>query len=236
MIYCRFWELDQDHDFLLDREDLMRYGNHALTYRIVDRIFAEAPRRFVSGHPGKMGYEDFCWFILSEEDKTTAQSLEYWFRCIDLDGDGLLLPHELRHFYDEQLHRMECLQQEPVLFEDISCQMSDMIKPGSEGVFTLRDLKRCSLSGNFFNVLSNLNKFIAFETRDPFLIRQEREDPTLTEWDRFARAEYVRLSLDEDGEDASISSAEGHGATAWDESYGGGGGAAGAGAGEPQLI
>jgi hypothetical protein len=54
----------QDHDFLIDREDLLRYGNHALTYRIVDRIFSQAPRRFVSGVEGKMGYEDFCWFIL----------------------------------------------------------------------------------------------------------------------------------------------------------------------------
>lgn len=54
----------KDHDFLIDREDLLRYGNHALTYRIVDRIFSQSPRRFVSGVEGKMGYEDFCWFIL----------------------------------------------------------------------------------------------------------------------------------------------------------------------------
>jgi serine/threonine-protein phosphatase 2A regulatory subunit B'' len=47
-------------------------------------------------------------------------------------------------------------------------------------------------------VLFNLNKFIAFETRDPFLIRQEREEPHLTEWDRFARQEYIRLSMEEE--------------------------------------
>jgi hypothetical protein len=41
-----------------------------------------------------------------------------------------------------------------------------------QGQLTLRDLKRCKLSGNFFNILFNLNKFVAFETRDPFLIRQ----------------------------------------------------------------
>lgn len=41
-----------------------------------------------------------------------------------------------------------------------------------EGQLTLRDLKNCKLSGNFFNILFNLNKFVAFETRDPFLIRQ----------------------------------------------------------------
>lgn len=149
----------QDHDFLIDREDLLRYGNHALTYRIVDRIFSQAPRRFVSGVEGKMGYEDFCWFILvrspnplratalnplrpppapfavmhanvsnvgtlshhlffvrlrqpqSEEDKTSPMSLEYWFLCIDLDCDGGVAASEMRYFYEEQLHRMECLSQ-----------------------------------------------------------------------------------------------------------------------------
>ena len=130
VVYCKFWELDTDHDFLIDREDLLRYGNHALTYRIVDRIFeqaslsgapcdmtlrlrfvflllqlllftvlpllfAQAPRRFVCEVEGKMGYEDFCWFILSEEDKSSDISLEYWFKCVDLDCDGALRPNEM---------------------------------------------------------------------------------------------------------------------------------------------
>lgn len=85
---------------------------------------------------------------------------------------GLRAP---QYFYEEQLHRMECLSQEPVLFEDVLCQMHDMLAPAREGVFTLRDLKRHrSLAGTLFNILFNLNKFIAFETRDPFLVRQAR--------------------------------------------------------------
>lgn len=213
VIYCKFWELDTDHDFLIDKDDLLRYGNHALTYRIVERIFSQVPRKFSSNVEGKMGYEDFVWFILSEEDKSSEPSLEYWFRCVDLDGDGRVTANEMKYFYEEQLHRMECMAQEPVLFEDVVCQMADMIHPETDGLLTMRDLKRCKLSGNFFNILFNLNKFVAFETRDPFLIRQEREDPTLTEWDRFARAEYIRLSMEDEGEDASNGSAE-----VWDES------------------
>ncbi|CAN6287983.1 unnamed protein product [Urochloa humidicola] len=213
VIYCKFWELDTDHDFLIDKENLIRYGNHSLTYRIVDRIFTQIPRKFTSMTEGKMGYEDFVYFILSEEDKSSEPSLEYWFKCIDLDGNGILTSNEMQFFYEEQLHRMECMAQEPVLFEDILCQMIDMIGPENESYFTLRDLKRCKLSGNIFNILFNLNKFMAFETRDPFLIRQERENPTLTEWDRFAHREYIRLSMEEDGEDASNGSGD-----VWDES------------------
>ncbi|MBA0654185.1 hypothetical protein Goklo_021248 [Gossypium klotzschianum] len=224
VIYCKFWELDTDHDFLIDKENLIRYGNHALTYRIVDRIFSQVPRKFTSKVEGKMGYEDFVYFILAEEDKSSEPSLEYWyfcalslysqgFKCIDLDGNGILTRNEMQFFYEEQLHRMECMAQEPVLFEDILCQIIDMIKPEAESYITLRDLKGSKLSGSVFNILFNLNKFMAFETRDPFLIRQERENPTLTEWDRFAHREYIRLSMEDDVEDASNGSAE-----VWDES------------------
>ena len=45
------------------------------------------------------------------------------------------------------------------------------------------------------------------------LWEQGRENPTLTEWDRFAHREYIRLSMEEDVEDASNGSAE-----VWDES------------------
>ncbi|KAK9691709.1 hypothetical protein RND81_09G213800 [Saponaria officinalis] len=213
VIYCKFWELDTDHDFLIDKENLIRYGNHALTYRIVDRIFSQVPRKFTSTAEGKMGYEDFVYFILAEEDKSSEPSLEYWFKCIDLDGNGVITRNEMQFFYEEQLHRMECMAQEPVVFEDILCQMIDMIKPENESFVTLRDLRGGKLSGCVFNILFNLNKFMAFETRDPFLIRQERENPTLTEWDRFAHREYIRLSMEEDVEDASNGSAE-----VWDES------------------
>ena len=83
--------------------------------------------------------------------------------------------HLLQYFYEEQLHRMECLSQEPVLFEDVLCQIHDMVQPAEEGIFTLQDLKRQkSLAGILFNILFNLNKFIAFETRDPFVVRQVR--------------------------------------------------------------
>ncbi|CAN1279298.1 Serine/threonine protein phosphatase 2A regulatory subunit B''beta [Linum perenne] len=213
VIYCKFWELDTDHDFFIDKENLIRYGNHALTYRIVDRVFSQVARKFRSKVEGKMGYEDFVYFILSEEDKSSEPGIEFWFNCIDLDGNGILTSNEMQFFYEEQLHRMECMAQEPVLFEDILCQIIDMIGPETEGLVTLRDMKRTKLAGHVFNILFNLNKFIAFESRDPFLIRQERENPTLTEWDRFAHREYIRLSMEDDAEDVSNGSGD-----IWDES------------------
>ena len=41
----------------------------------------------------------------------------------------MLTPPEMQYFYEEQLHRMECLSQEPVAFADVLCQLHDMLSP-----------------------------------------------------------------------------------------------------------
>ncbi|KVI07340.1 Calcium-binding EF-hand [Cynara cardunculus var. scolymus] len=212
VIYRIFYYVNRTGNGRLTLRELKR-GNliDAMLHADEEEDINKVPRKFTSEVEGKMGYEDFVYFILSEEDKSSEPSLE--FKCIDLDGNGVLTRNELQFFYEEQLHRMECMAQEPVLFEDILCQIVDMIKPQDEAYFTLRDLKGSKLSGSAFNILFNLNKFMAFESRDPFLIRQERENPTLTEWDRFAHREYIRLSMEEDADDASNGSAD-----VWDES------------------
>ena len=203
VLYCRFWELDANHDLQIDRDDLMRYGSHSLTYRIVDRIFGGYARPLDTPQtPGFMSYTDFIWFCLSEEDKTSDTAIDYWFRCVDMDGDGMITMYDMEFFYREQLHRMQCFGHEPVKVRDILCQLLDMINPNVKPpVVRRRDLKRCRLAGNFFNVLFNLNKFFAIEARDPIQIRQEHATPELTDWDRFAALEYLRLSAEDDVEE-----------------------------------
>ena len=46
VLYCKFWELDVDHDFLLDREDLLRYDSHAFSRKAIDRIFSQIPAKY----------------------------------------------------------------------------------------------------------------------------------------------------------------------------------------------
>lgn len=60
-------------------------------------------------------------------------SIEYWFRCMDLDGNGVLSMYELEYFYEEQCQKMESMAIEPLSFEDCLCQMLDLVKPQCEG-------------------------------------------------------------------------------------------------------
>ena len=60
---------------------------------------------------------------------------------------------------------------------------ADLLHPSVEGEFVFKDFIRedkIRVSGVFFNVLFNLSKFIEFEQRDPFLLRQQLAEPELT--------------------------------------------------------
>lgn len=146
-------------------------------------------------------YEDFIFFMLSEEDKANEFSVRYWFTCVDVDGDDKLNNMEMRSFYAVQLHRMQCMGHEVVPFEDMLCQMMDMIKPANTEYLVVEDFLQphCSqVSGALFDALFNVNKYVMFEQRDPFLERQKQEDEFATDWDRFACIDYNRLAMEEE--------------------------------------
>jgi len=132
------------------------------------------------GAAGQMIFEDFIYFLLSEEDKTTQTSLEYWFRCLDMDGDGVLSLFELEYFYEEQQARLQAVAMESLSVCDTMCQVLDFVHPAQPYTVTLADLKQCKLAPLFFDTLFNLAKYIVRETKPPSAIREERARPKVS--------------------------------------------------------
>uniref|UniRef100_A0A672IB08 Serine/threonine-protein phosphatase 2A regulatory subunit B'' subunit beta-like n=1 Tax=Salarias fasciatus TaxID=181472 RepID=A0A672IB08_SALFA len=200
VIYCKFWELDTDHDLYIDQKDLARHDDQAISHRMIERIFSGTVTRGSKVYKeGRLSYADFVWFLISEVDKKTDTSVEYWFRCMDLDGDGVLSMYELEFFYEEQCQKMEILGIEPLPFEDCLCQMLDLVKPEVEGKITLRDLKRCKLSHIFFDTFFNIEKYLIYEQRDPFAVIREvdSDGQEVSDWERYAAEEYDTLVAEE---------------------------------------
>ncbi|KAG2381593.1 hypothetical protein C9374_005977 [Naegleria lovaniensis] len=196
VLYCKFWELDTDRDGMLSKEDLMAYGDNCLTEFIVDRIMGGNGKKLTAKLPGMMSYEDFIWFCLSEEDKTTPVAQEYWFRCVDIDGDGVLSLYELEQVFAEQKERIKQYDPE-ISFNDVHCQIIDMLKPKNRDAITLSDVKRSKMSPVFFNILFNLTKF--------WLVEQKGTLGTTSSnvWAQYAKEEYQRL-ISEDEEEQAV--------------------------------
>lgn len=109
----------------VDSASLLRYDRCAMTPAILKRVMTGAGKVSSLGRDSKlMSYEDFIWFILSVEDKRSPQAIEYWFRCLDLDGDGCISLYELQHFYEDQYDRMLTHRTADFWkFEDLICSM-----------------------------------------------------------------------------------------------------------------
>ncbi|TSL16057.1 Serine/threonine-protein phosphatase 2A regulatory subunit B'' subunit beta [Bagarius yarrelli] len=200
VIYCKFWELDTDHDLYIDQRDMTRHNDQAISHKMIERIFSGTVTRDRKiRKEGRLSYADFVWFLISEEDKKTETSIEYWFRCMDVDGDGILSMYELQYFYQEQCQRLEAMAIEPLPFEDCLCQMLDLVRPETPGKITLRDLKKCKLAHIFFDTFFNIEKYLDHEQRDPFMMAKDAESlgQEISDWERYAAEEYDILVAEE---------------------------------------
>ncbi|CEF62718.1 EF-hand domain and EF-hand domain pair-containing protein [Strongyloides ratti] len=199
--YCKFWEIDEDHDLIISQDDMKRHCNGAIPSKVIERIFSSAVnRRMTKGQcNGKfsndvMGFQEFVAFLLAEEDKKHPTSIEYWFRVIDLDGDGVISLNEMEYFHTEIMQQMEIRNYEGNSLKDVICNLLDMISPAMENKVTLCDIKRSGLAHRFFNAFVNVYKFIDQETTDGERpsIRTEG-DKEMSDWDAFCAVEYENL-------------------------------------------
>lgn len=136
--YCKFWELDTDHDMVINRDDMRQHCNGAITDAIIDRIFSGAVMRNTPKFHVKakgpcraqkietIGFEDFVSFLLAEEDKKHPTSIEYWFRIIDLDGDGVLSLYEMEYFYREIEKKLIQHNFDTLSFRDVACNVNSI--------------------------------------------------------------------------------------------------------------
>ena len=135
--YCKFWNIDGDHDMIISRDDMKKYDG--LTDRIIDRIFSRAVTRNPPANttsreqrrgPVKeerietIGFEEFAAFLIAQEDKRHPTSIEYWFRCLDLDGDGVISFYEMQLFYEDIAEKVHAKNYETLDFVDVVNQVS----------------------------------------------------------------------------------------------------------------
>eukprot|EP00466_Bigelowiella_natans_P013916 jgi/Bigna1/77802/fgenesh1_pg.50_\ len=187
-----FWELDEDHDFEIDIKDLMRYDDFALTTKVIQRVMEGCGRPFVSQTPGRMGYEDFVVFLMSEVDKTSdIRILTIVFtRIIPFFGENKGLSRA------------------------VFGHLKDKIKQKGKGVwgveskFTKRDIRNTKMATQFFNIIFNLTKHVLAEQRDPILIHQVHSTPELCDWDRYAINEYIKLAESEIQDNEALDQSE----------------------------
>jgi len=183
VVYVKFVGLDQDRDMRLDHRELMDYGDEGsgtLSARIVTRILEV---NLTDPESKTMNLQDFTVFLMAEVDKTTPQSLEYWFQVLDLDQDGILSLRELHTFHLDNVATLISLDllHHCVRFEDLICQLVDSTSGRESRIFfSLPELRKNPRMPHLLNAFINLFKFICDDEH-----AEERVKKNIGEWNEF---------------------------------------------------
>ena len=202
VIYTTFYQnstYEYKDELYIPKEVFCTYA-YNLGMRTVNRIFDEIPRKFISEEKYMMGYEDFIYYMISEEDKTSPTSIKYWFKVIDLNNEGIITKKEMEYFYEEQIEKLKNNKKEVMEFKDVLKKIINLIPPEKENKWSLQNfLDNPENSSIVFNMLLNMNK-INNKGKDSFIINEIEDGKDYTDWDLFAYKEFKR-KMNEDNED-----------------------------------
>ena len=170
-VYGVYLNLDQDHNGMLSRSELLKYGTGTLTPAFIDRVFQECLT-----YEGEMDYKTYLDFVLALENRKEPQSLQYYFRILDVRQQGHLDAFTLNFFFRDIIKEMEKHNQEPVKFEDVKDEIFDMVRPEDPLRITLKDLISCGNGDTVVSILVDLNGFWTYENREVLISDPESSD------------------------------------------------------------
>ncbi|XP_033120249.1 serine/threonine-protein phosphatase 2A regulatory subunit B'' subunit gamma-like [Anneissia japonica] len=160
-VYGQYLNLDKDHNGMLSKDELARYGTGTLTPVFLERVFQECLT-----YDGEMDYKTYLDFVLAMENRKDPQSIQYFFRLLDVQGRGYLNIFALNYFFRAIQDQMRQHGQEPVSFEDVKDEIFDMVKPADPLRITLQDLIQSSQGETVSSILIDLNGFWTYENRE----------------------------------------------------------------------
>lgn len=160
-VYGQYLNLDRDHNGMLSKEELARYGTGTLTDVFLDRVFQECLT-----YDGEMDYKTYLDFVLALENRKEPQALQYLFRILDVEQKGFLSVFSLNYFYRAIQEQMRRHNQDPISFEDVKDEIFDMVKPKDPLKITLQDLITSGKGDTVLSILIDLNDFWTYENRE----------------------------------------------------------------------
>jgi len=164
-VYGQYLNLDTDHNGMLSKKELMKYGTGTLTPVFVERVFQECLT-----YEGEMDYKTYLEFVLSMENKKEPQSIQYLFRILDSRHESFLSVYSLNYFFRAIQQQMREHNQEPVLFHDVKDEIFDMVKPQDPLKITMTDLVRSGHGDTVISILTDLNGFWSYENREVLVV------------------------------------------------------------------
>ncbi|XP_012513371.1 PREDICTED: serine/threonine-protein phosphatase 2A regulatory subunit B'' subunit gamma [Propithecus coquereli] len=169
-VYGQYLNLDKDHNGMLSKEELSRYGTATMTNVFLDRVFQECLT-----YDGEMDYKTYLDFVLALENRKEPAALQYIFKLLDIENKGYLNVFSLNYFFRAIQELMKIHGQDPVSFQDVKDEIFDMVKPKDPLKISLQDLINSNQGDTVTTILIDLNGFWTYENRE-VLVANDNEN------------------------------------------------------------
>ena len=159
-VYEQYLRLDVDHNGMLKKGELARYSG-GLTSIFVDRLFEE-----YQTFEGEMDYKTFLDFVLAMENKKTVQSIQYFWKILDVYKKGAIDTFVINMFFRAIIQKLETKEKFGFRVEDVKDEIWDMAKPKHPYALTLEDLTTCGVGDTIIAMLIDAKDFYEYDQRE----------------------------------------------------------------------
>ncbi|XP_054385992.1 serine/threonine-protein phosphatase 2A regulatory subunit B'' subunit gamma isoform X3 [Pongo abelii] len=170
----QYLNLDKDHNGMLSKEELSRYGTATMTNVFLDRVFQECLT-----YDGEMDYKTYLDFVLALENRKEPAALQYIFKLLDIENKGYLNVFSLNYFFRAIQELMKIHGQDPVSFQDVKDEIFDMVKPKDPLKISLQDLINSNQGDTVTTILIDLNGFWTYENREALVANDSENSAEL---------------------------------------------------------
>jgi len=166
-VYTHYVRLDADRNGMLSAAELAGYNDGALTALFVQRVFETSQT-----YNGEMDYKKYIEFVLAMENPASKPSFDFFWKILDINGDGLLTPFVVKLFYREVQAKLQENGFDPIKTEDVVMEVFDMVNPDTPMVVTRKDLERCRNRDTIILMLIDYKAFWRYDNRESLAAAQ----------------------------------------------------------------
>ena len=168
-VYREYLELDQDQNGMLCKNELKLYNSSSLTNLFIERIWQEY-RTYKNEETGlyEMDYKQFLDFTLAMENQKTPQSLQWFWKILDINKLGYIDLNIIKMFFNQVLTEIvsEHHQTVEVNCLDVCDEIFDMAKPVHPCRITLKDLIECGVGDTIVSMMVDVSEFLSYDGGD----------------------------------------------------------------------
>ena len=171
-VYNDFIQLDKDQNGMLSKEEFSFFSGKdgvQLTQTAVNRLFEENityGQGSANSDGPEMDYKTFLDYVLAIENRTSQESLQYFWRVLDVDRTGRLSKETISYFYRDIHDVLKSSNYDAPAVNNVIVEVFDILACNDSRGPTFQDMVKSAQGHTVVSMLLDVNGFWSYDNRE----------------------------------------------------------------------